>query len=674
MKLLVAALLVALLPGRAQAQRTPPGDTTAGRDSARSIEAVRVRAAYTPRVVGSASTVSLEPDSTPLAVTSPTMSEALRRLPFLVVRQNSRGETELSVRGSEARQAAVLFDGVPLSLSWDARADVSAVPLSGVQRMEFVRGLSSLLAGPNAIGGVIATSMWTDHDPLQRPERTSRVDVQGDQFGGTRLSALAGAAVVHSPERSLTVRSGAGWRDQPGIARARSLAEPGTTDRLRLNSDARSYDGFLGARFENARGSYLAGLVSAITAERGVVPELHITTPRLWRNPEVSRQIGTLTAGTGAIFSRLGVGDVEGSLGVTTGSVEIDAYADRAYRQVTGTELGDDRTLSARLTFDQTIGEHVVLRGAATRADIRYDETIGSDPSVRYVQRLTSVGTELDVLPTRFLTISGGIAADAATTPEAGGREPLGRQDGIGWRSGATWFLPAAAMRLHTSVSSRRRFPSLRELYSGALGRFAPNPTLRPETVRGGEVGVTFTRIRYDGQVVAFTSRTDDALVRVTLPDGRFQRVNRDRFSSHGVEMTGGTALGPVQLRGDLTLQRARITDRTLATSNARRPEDVPMVFGSVAATGDLPYEVNGMTRLRALGSTYCTHPDFARLEQQGGAYAMDVGIERRWTLQGWLQRVRTSVALDNVTDRAIYDRCGLPQAGRTLRIGFGVG
>ena len=34
----------------------------------------------------------------------------------------------------------------------------------------------------------------------------------------------------------------------------------------------------------------------------------------------------------------------------------------------------------------------------------------------------------------------------------------------------------------------------------------------------------------------------------------------------------------------------------------------------------------------------------------------------------GPLARGEVSVALDNVTDAALYDQCGLPQPGRTLR------
>jgi iron complex outermembrane recepter protein len=647
---------------------------SASSDSIRNLDAQRVRAAYSPRVVGSAAAVTLRTDSMPLVPAAPTLAEAMRQLPFVYVRQNSRGESEISVRGSESRQAAVFFEGVPLALSWDARADVAAVPTAGVQQVDYVRGLSSLLAGPNAIGGVVSMRLWNDHDPERKPERVTRASFQFDQFGGLRSSLTAGGALHHSSASTVQFRVGGGWRDLPGIARPHGISEPGHDDRLRLNTDARSYDAFAGLRYEHAQGRYVSLFASQMDGSRGVAPELHINGPRLWRNPNVERRIASVSAGTGAIVSRLGVGDVEFSAGVSDGAVAINSYTDRSYSSVNGRELGDDQTATLRLTFDQQLGQRLVLRGAFTDARIRYDETINAAPTARYSQRLSSLATELDFRPARFLTITAGVAHDAASTDEAGGRPPLGRKSGIGLRSGVTWALPDRGLRFHASASERKRFPALRELYSGALNRFEPNPELRPETALSAEAGVSAVRGLSDVQVVVFTQRIDDAVVRITLPSTQFQRVNRDRFGSTGVELTVGTLLGALAVRGDLTLQHARIADATIFDPTLRRPEDVPDYFGSLQLTGPLAGRLDGMGRLRVLGATRCTNPDLGSLQTQSGAQTVDIGVERRWASSRVMRALRASLTVENVLDRALYDKCGLPQAGRTLRLGFTIG
>ena len=70
------------------------------------------------------------------------------------------GKDGLSVRTgwnrpADSRQAAVLFDGLPLSIGWDHRSDPSVFPTTGLGPVVVVRGLSSLLQGPNALGGVV---------------------------------------------------------------------------------------------------------------------------------------------------------------------------------------------------------------------------------------------------------------------------------------------------------------------------------------------------------------------------------------------------------------------------------------------------------------------------------------------------------------------------------------
>jgi iron complex outermembrane recepter protein len=64
-------------------------------------------------------------------------------------------------------------------------------------------------------------------------------------------------------------------------------------------------------------------------------------------------------------------------------------------------------------------------------------------------------------------------------------------------------------------------------------------------------------------------------------------------------------------------------------------------------------------------------NPDLEQTVTLGGQARTDLGLDRSWTLRrgGALQTLRTALALDNVADRAVYDQCGMPQPGRTLRL-----
>ena len=648
---------------------------SAGADSARRVERVVITGARTPAAVGGTGALVVRADSLRVSP-APLLEEALRETPFVLVRQNSRGEMEISVRGSDSRQAAVMLDGVPLTLGWDHRTDPSLVPLSGVQSLVFVRGLSSLLGGPNVLGGIVELGLGRSADGTAT-RRDAWVATAVDQDGG-RVLSVGGAMPVPLGGETLAVRAGGGYRERDGVRVTTDARDSTADDRLRTNSDLRHYDAFAAVRWQGTSGRHLGLTATGYSAERGVPPELHVGEPRLWRYPNQSRVFTALSAGTGVVATPLGTGSLEVTGGYNAGKVEIESFTDRRYTELDARELGDERTATVRLAATHSVPGAGTLRAAVTAGDVRYEETLGADPASDYRQRLWSTGAELQWPVRGHATVGGGVVYDVVTTPETGGKESLGRLDAWGWRGGAT-TLAGDALRLHASVSHRARFPSLRELYSGALDRFQPNPTLEPERLTGAELGATFGEDGARGvtlQGVAFHHRLEDAVVRTTVPNTRlFVRVNRDEIRSTGVELTGGwrsssDASRSVSLTGDLLAQHVRVHDDSARAE--RRPEHQPEVRGSLELGVPLPAAVRAFAAARYTGTQYCVHPDTGGQERLGDQTEANVALERSWVLRrdsDVFGALRTVLALDNATDATVYDQCGLPQPARTLRL-----
>jgi iron complex outermembrane receptor protein len=359
--------------------------------------------------------------------------------------------------------------------------------------------------------------------------------------------------------------------------------------------------------------------------------------------------------------------------------MEIESFTDRAYTTLDTRELGNERVVTGRLIAAHSLVAGGELRAAITGGEVRYEETLGEEPPNDYRQRLWSAATEAQWPVLSRAVVSGGVAYDVATTPETGGKPALGRLDAWAWRVGAT-ASANDALRLHASVSRRSRFPALRELYSGALDRFQPNPNLRPERLTGAELGATLAE--RDGSVtvqgVAFHHRLEDAVVRTTVPGTRlFVRVNRDEIQSSGAELLAGWTSAPmspfraVSLTGDLLAQHVRVRDRLAGAE--RRPEHQPEVRASLELGIPLPLALRGTAGARYIGTQYCVHPDAGTQVELAAQTKGDVAVERSWRHSrgtGLLKSARALVALDNVTDATVYDQCGLPQPGRTLRVG----
>lgn len=688
----IAAVALGCGAVAAEAQQRP--DSAASTDSIRAdsiprydLSGIVIDVPRASATTGGASTVDMRLDS----VTSrpaPTLEDALRAMPLITVRSNSRGEAQPALRGAEDRQVAVIVDGVPLTLGWDARTDLSAIPLTAARRIRLVRGLSTILHGPNVLGGAVEIDIARGSDRYEPPEPLT-VHLGMDRTGSRSLAA-AGGRLAETDGGTWELRAGAGFLDRDG-SRLPAEADAGLAARfltadgdLRLNSDVRRLDGFASARFRHEGGAWFSAAGSGVLGERGVPPEAHVEDPRLWRYPHQSRAIVALSGGTGFHETALGPADLEASIGLDFGRTEIDAFASEAFEEVVDTEAGDDGTLTFRLTGDAGVTERTDLRVAATFADVDHDEVIGPGPRMSYSQRLWSLGTEIE---RRFDGLAGlpgvsttrvtlGVAADGSDTPESGAKAPLARLWDWGGRVGVSALSDGGSVLYHASLSRRTRFPALRELYSGALGRFEPNPDLRPEVLIAGEMGLTVEGSATGVQLVAFHQRLRDGIVRTTVetPAGhRFQRVNQHAVHGTGVEVMAHARLRPFVLSGDLTLQDVTGRDERGAATGL---EYEPAVTASLGLQGTLPLDLVGSADLSIVGSQLCQNPEAGGLEPFDSSPRVDLGVRRsfRFSGAGGLGRAEASLGVSNVGDAAIFDQCGLPQPGRTLSISLRIG
>ncbi|MFN2315355.1 MAG: TonB-dependent receptor plug domain-containing protein [Gemmatimonadales bacterium] len=682
--------LLLFMPGALHAQARP--DTATAR-----LDSIAVTASRAPATVGGASVLVVRQSA--LAFPAPpaaSLSDILREVPFVLIRQNSRGEHEISMRGAESRQAAVLVDGVPVTLGWDGRVDPSLLPLTGVRWVSITRGLASLSGGPNVLGGVIELG-FADQG-FTSPATPDQAVTTGIDDVGARAVSVAGGTRMRTRLGALSLRAGVSQRTREGFALSRGggagdgliggTPDPGQDGkgRLRSNSDLEELDVFAAVRLSSGAGRYAGITVTGFEAERGVPAELHVVEPRFWRYPEVSRRLMVGTLGTGVSSTPFGMGSLTASVGVSRGSIQTDSYTDDRYTTITTTEFGDGRTTTLRVLGTHSFGIGGQLRATHTRATVRYDERFDAGETARYRQTLGSSALEAEWTFLNGAQLTAGVAYDRAETPESGGREPLGGLGKEGWRLGASTTGFGEAVRFHASLSQRSRFPSLRELYSGALNRFVPNPNLRPETLVGAEVGATISggAVGAAGitlQTVVFAHVLDDAVVRVTLPDRRFQRRNEGGIRSRGIEVVAdwssaaqrGGGSGGWTVSADLLLQRVRAQDALGGAFGMppRHVEHQPEIRGSADVGAPLLAGLRAALGIQHTGKQFCQHRDQGELVELSAQAAGHLALTREWRVNRWrLGTIRALLAVENLSDATVYDQCGLPQPGRTVRVG----
>jgi outer membrane receptor protein involved in Fe transport len=258
-----------------------------------------------------------------------------------------------------------------------------------------------------------------------------------------------------------------------------------------------------------------------------------------------------------------------------------------------------------------------------------------------------------------------------------------------GWeptaRIGAA-FAVTPALRLRGAAYTGFRVPTLNELYRpfrvGADAVVA-NAELRPERLRGAEVGVDFEPLSTArASVTLFTNRAENAISNVTLgrgpgvfPGAGFvagnfqQRLNVDAIEARGIEAQGELSAGRWSLGVSYAFTHSRVEASGLAAAlDGMRPAQVP----AHQASARLAYEgaqVSGGLTLRYDGARY---EDDLEAERLPAAFTVDASL--RIPLR---EGLALRFAAENLLDEEVVagrDADGIEDLGqpRTIWIGLG--
>jgi len=582
-------------------------------------------------------------------------------LPSTRLTVNSRGEALFMMRGAPERHLPVFLDGIPLAQPWDERTDLSLIPLIAVQGVRVDRGALAFARGTGALAG--AVELTTDR-PMQ-PRRSSRLETEVGEAGLWKASLLHRRQVGRT--RILAALSADG-RDGFLLPEDHGAGLHQGEHRLRLNSHRRQNTMILGAAREWADGARLSAAYLASLSRRGVPPEEHRKNARFWRYPSAGRGLASLALH----LPRRPYTFLDFALSVDRQFRGIRAYDDAGYATPAlepgvDFEHGEDLTAFARGSLQRERPGQERLALIAELRDSRHREslTLGG-PVEEYRQQLASLAGELS-LYRGYWTLDLGIAAERAETPATGphpdrggisaGRYAATLSRRLAWRS--TAFL---------SLSRRSRFPSMRELYSGALGSFEPNPGLDSERQDLVELGLRRDAPRGAFLTVdLFASRLKGGIEKEALPSGLYRRVNRSRLDGRGLELGISHMLlmgWLIEAQWSLLHSRARDED-----GREIRAEDRPSMTGFAS----LQHHFRGVWILRAeaewIGERHSadTSSDsgLRRLPPQG---RMHLRLSR--ALRGGSLDGQVYLRLENVLDSPWDSQTGLAEAGRSLRGG----
>lgn len=415
-----------------------------------------------------------------------TLGAALREVPGMTIAQTAgRGsQTSLFLRGGEADYVQVIVDGVTVNEPGGA-LNLATIPLDDVERIEVVRGPTSVLYGANAVTGVIqvftrAAGGGGSADALLRGGSRGLVDVE------------AGIGARASPRAAWRIAGG--YHHSDGVHDLNNDARMSTVSgRVRIIPfGAGVLD--LSARYADARYDYPTEYYGAPLDSNSYTTDRRLTT------------------GAELVHALRSDIDLRVSLGMSRlQNITNDPLDDRTDGFDDGSVLPFEsrslrRSAGAQLDFG-VVPNGTLTLGAAF--DWQELESAGEHPGIEPLLARWSRG------------VFGQLTGDAGSrlSYSLGGRvednERFGSLHSV--RAGVGIQLTSSTS-VRASAGTAFKEPQFLEVTGGGFA--LPNPSLRPERSRNWEAGVEqrFLRDRIALAATRFDQRFTDMILYVDMP------------------------------------------------------------------------------------------------------------------------------------------------------------
>jgi vitamin B12 transporter len=482
----------------------------------------------------------------------PLASDVLRLVPGVSVTVSGpRGsQTELRIRGAEADHSLVFVDGIRFNDPAAGNAPRFDLLTSDLlSRIEVVRGPQSALWGSEALGGVIAVE-------TANPRRQTGLSALAEYGSFDSKRAAAQFAALTG---GFGVSGSAAWQGSDGID---AFGKGGERD-----------------GFENRSASLKALFSPTESGELGFVGHYVDGTSEFDGYDATFRRANTLDATDNRIYAVRGWGSLRngGWSLMLDGSYLDSENRNRVDRSPLNSTFGKRFTVGAQLS--RSLGGHRVTAAAEHQGE-----------GFRARDQLYFGGTDQD----RSRQVSAFVGQWRAEWLDGVTTDLAVRHDDFSAFEDATTFRGTALVKLavawtiHGSYGEGIAQPTFYDLYGFFPGSFIGNPTLRPESSKGWEVGLRWGNDLASVGITGFSNALRNEIVPVydpaTFMSSTANALGKSR--RQGIEVDGRYRLGGVRIDANYTYldaeERQAPGDRGLR--EARRPRHSANLF----ATGSL--------------------------------------------------------------------------------------
>ncbi|EJD6500893.1 TonB-dependent vitamin B12 receptor BtuB [Providencia rettgeri] len=439
---------------------------------------------------------------------SNTVIDVLRRLPGVDIAQSGGmgQQSSLFIRGTESRHVLVLIDGVRLNQAGiSGSSDMSQIPISLVQRIEYIRGARSAVYGSDAVGGVVNIITRRDND-------------------GTTLNAGIGShsyqnyngSTQQKIGKNTTVTAAGAYTHTKGFDLAPKDVSPRQYDK----------DGFLSK-------SLWLGIEHQFSSEILAYARAYGYDNRT--NYDVSEYAG-LSVDTRKLYSRTYETGLKYHQGKYSSSL-MGSYGyskDYNFDPRKG-QYSESANLDESKQYNIQWGNSYLLDKGNISAGVDYQRQSIEPSSYAMI-------SEKQTLNNTGIYLTGQYAIIDSVTAEAAIRSDHHSEFNwhTTWQSGLSWEF-YEGYKLIGSYATAYKAPNLTQLYaysSSAYGTTLGNPNLKPEESKQWEIGVEGTTGPLFWQVNAYHNDIDNLIAyKAGNPISSYENIGEAEIK--GVEWVG---------------------------------------------------------------------------------------------------------------------------------------
>lgn len=462
--------------------------------------------------------------------TSLNVSDALNTAPGVTISVGTKNEKNINIRGFSQRYISVFYDGIPISIPNDGYVDTGKLPTGNISKITITKGISSVLYGPNTMGGVVNIVSI-------KPENT----FEGDFKIGISEHNMWNANVnLGSMVDKFYVTMNGGYLDSEGFGLPEDFDSTVNEDGgKRENSGIDQKSGSFKIGFLPTQGHEYAFGVNFVDSEWDFPPHATDDSPRYWRFTDWEK----------TTYYLIGDSEITDKLLLKTRFFRdeyynvLDSYDDTTYTT-------QDEKSSWHSTYDDySNGISAVIRtdylkkntisfSFHFKEDIHKEQDDYASTWERYETDTYSYGIEDDIKLAESIFVLLGASYDIHDPRYANGGALRDDEHAFNPQAGISWDA-AEDMALHFSIGRKTRFPTLTELYSGLLGRNLPNHNLKEEKAVNYELGIDKylpgnTNIGF----TLFYSDIDDLIVKKQIAPKTDQYQNMGEARYKGLEFS----------------------------------------------------------------------------------------------------------------------------------------